>query len=74
MLRSALKQFAGNNLQFLSPRDPSMDAHSEPTTLLVSPARKVVRRWQGFVPPAELGLALREYLGEPNYAQMVTGN
>jgi Right handed beta helix region len=32
-------------------------------TLLISPDGAVVRRWQGFVSPAELGLTLRHYLG-----------
>lgn len=31
--------------------------------LLVSPAGEIVRRWDGFAPPAELGLALKYYLG-----------
>lgn len=31
--------------------------------LLISPAGEIVRRWDGFAPPAELGLALKHYLG-----------
>ena len=72
MLKSAQKQFDGNHLQVLCEHAGVNNANPGLTTLLVSPARKVVRRWQGFVPPAELGLALRQYLGEPNYAQMRT--
>ena len=69
MLQSAQKQFAANHLQVVH-FDGSNDALGGLTTLLVSPNRRVVRRWKGFVGPAELGLALREYLGEPNYAHM----
>jgi hypothetical protein len=32
---------------------------------LVSPSGRVVHEWQSFVPPAELGLALRRVLGAP---------
>lgn len=34
-----------------------------PVLLLISPAGEVLRRWQGFVSPAELGLTLKHYLG-----------
>ncbi|PYT23334.1 MAG: hypothetical protein DMG58_28310 [Acidobacteria bacterium] len=33
--------------------------------LLVSPESQVVRAWDGFAAPAELGLALKRYLGPP---------
>jgi hypothetical protein len=32
---------------------------------LVSPSGHVAHEWQSFVPPAELGLALRRVLGAP---------
>jgi hypothetical protein len=32
-------------------------------TVLVSPQGKVVARWTGFVPPAELGFAVRWHVG-----------
>lgn len=38
---------------------------SLPTTRLVSPDGTVVRRWDGFAPPADLGLSLRALLGPP---------
>jgi hypothetical protein len=41
-----------------------------PATMLISPDRKVVRAWRGFAPPAELGVALRHHLGDPDFAQM----
>jgi hypothetical protein len=36
-----------------------------PTTLLVGPDGNVVRRWEGFAPPADVGLALRSVIGPP---------
>ena len=36
-----------------------------PTTLLVAPNGKVLRRWEGFVDPADLGLTLRALIGPP---------
>lgn len=70
VLKSAEKQFAGNHLEVMFLRGRPTDAYSVPATLLVSPGRKVVRHWEGFVPPAELGLALREHIGAPDYAEM----
>ncbi len=34
-----------------------------PTTVIVSPEGKTVAQWEGFVPPAELGLTLRRLVG-----------
>jgi sugar phosphate isomerase/epimerase len=42
-----------------------------PTTLLVSPEGAVVRRWEGFANPADLGLTLRALLGPPAGAPTV---
>jgi hypothetical protein len=36
-----------------------------PTTALVAPDGRTVRRWTGLAPPAELGLLLRATLGPP---------
>jgi hypothetical protein len=36
-----------------------------PTTWLVGPDGRVVRRWEGFAPPADLGLTLRSLIGPP---------
>jgi hypothetical protein len=36
-----------------------------PTTFLVGPDGNVVRRWEGFAPPADLGLTLRSVIGPP---------
>ncbi len=36
-----------------------------PTTSLIAPDGRTVRRWTGLVPPAELGLLLRATLGPP---------
>jgi hypothetical protein len=43
----------------------AFSAAGVPTTVLVSPEGQVVRRWEGFVAPAALGLALRHHLGAP---------
>ncbi len=42
-----------------------------PATLLVSPDSRVVRRWEGFTPPADLGLTLRSLIGPPSGAPAV---
>jgi sugar phosphate isomerase/epimerase len=46
-------------------------AERSPTTLLVAPDGAVVRRWEGFAPPADLGLTLRALLGPPSGALAV---
>ena len=45
-------------------------------TVLVSPQGKVVARWDGFVPPGELGLAVRWHAGgwRPPTRQVTAGN
>ncbi len=40
-------------------------AKSLPTTVIVSPDGKTVSQWEGFVPPADLGLTLRRLVGPP---------
>jgi hypothetical protein len=42
-----------------------------PTTLLVGSDGRVVRRWEGFASPADLGLTLRQLLGPPGGAPPV---
>lgn len=39
-------------------------------TSLTAPSGAVVKQWNGFVGPAELGLGLRRAMGEPDYAGM----
>ncbi|WP_348270183.1 right-handed parallel beta-helix repeat-containing protein [Edaphobacter paludis] len=39
-------------------------------TMLLMPGGKIVARWKGFTGPSTLGLALRRWMGEPNYSQM----
>ncbi|MCW5983074.1 MAG: right-handed parallel beta-helix repeat-containing protein [Bryobacteraceae bacterium] len=43
----------------------SLKIDARPVTILVSPGGEIVRRWNGFVTPSELGLALRHRLGPP---------
>ncbi|MFZ0662902.1 MAG: right-handed parallel beta-helix repeat-containing protein [Acidobacteriaceae bacterium] len=40
------------------------------TTMLFAPDGKIAAQWKGFAGPAELGLAMRRAMGEPNYAGM----
>ena len=40
-------------------------AKSFPTTVIVSPEGKTVAQWEGFIPPADLGLTLRRLVGPP---------
>jgi hypothetical protein len=40
-------------------------AKSFPTTIIVSPNGKTVAQWEGFAPPADLGLTLRRLVGPP---------
>jgi hypothetical protein len=44
----------------MSPPDTTL-----PTTWLVAPDGRVVRRWAGLAPPADLGLTLRSLIGPP---------
>jgi hypothetical protein len=54
----------------LLPGEPNNGGGTLPWTRLISPDRKVVRQWRGFVPPGDLGMALRHFLGDPNFAEM----
>lgn len=40
-----------------------MGIRAAPSLLLISPSGEIVRRWDGFAAPAELGLTLKHYLG-----------
>ena len=52
--------------------EQSTGGGSEQTTLF-SPRGTVAGQWNGFAGPVQLGLALRQSLGEPIYAQMGVG-
>jgi hypothetical protein len=43
--------------------DRAVGAGKTPALVLVSPAGDIVRRWDGFAPPADLGLTLKHFLG-----------
>ena len=43
----------------------SLGIHRSPALLLISPSGQIVRRWEEFAWPAELGLTLRRHLGPP---------
>lgn len=40
-----------------------LGVHGAPVLLLVSPKGEIVRRWEGFAAPSDLGLTLKHYLG-----------
>jgi hypothetical protein len=46
-----------------SAASPAPAVESLPVLLLISPAGQVLGRWEGFAPPAELGLTLKHFLG-----------
>ena len=50
----------------------STDEHfpARPRTRLVAPDGSIVREWQNFVGPTEIGLAVRRALGTPIYSQI----
>jgi hypothetical protein len=50
------------------------DAPIHPRTRLIAPDGSVARQRQGFVGPAEIGLAARRPPGEPIYFQMECEN
>lgn len=43
-----------------------------PALMLVNAAGQIVWRHDGLIPPGDLGLALRTYLGNPDYAQLIS--
>jgi len=48
------------------------DSATQPKTRLLAPDGSIVRKWQDFVGPAEIGLTVRSALGEPRFSQMVS--
>ena len=75
------KQASGNESQQNAIRDLGMadiktseslghDMPARARTRLIGPGGSVVREWQDFVGPAEIGLAVRAALREPRYSQM----
>lgn len=42
-----------------------------PSVVLLDPEGRLMWRYQNLTPPAELGLALRAFVGSPNYAELV---
>ena len=53
------------NLGAVGTFSPVTEVAERPTTLLVAPGGRVVRRWEGLTAPADLGLTLRALLGPP---------
>jgi len=45
---------------------------SMPGLMLVNTAGQIVWRHHGLIPPGDLGLALRAYLGNPDYSQLIS--
>lgn len=49
--------------------EPASGSAAEQTTLLM-PGGSIAGRWNGFVGPTTLGLALRRWMGKPSFSQM----
>jgi hypothetical protein len=49
---------------------PASGSTSRAKTRLIAPGGSVVKDWEGFVGPTELGLALRKAYGVPRYSQL----
>lgn len=49
--------------------EPATGGAAERTTLS-TPGGRIAGQWSGFVGPSTLGLALRRWMGEPNFSQM----
>jgi len=63
IVESAHFQFPRLNIRFI-------ESSAEPSIALLDPEGRESWRHAGLPTPAELGLALRERLGEPNYAEL----
>ncbi len=55
---------------FVVAPDTEGKVSEKPLLLFISPEGHVIRAWSGFAGPAELGIAVRQKLGNPAYAQI----
>jgi len=69
-IRNAINDLDMKQVVFASAPASMTSSTEMPRTLLVSPNGKVVATWSTFPGPAELGIAVRQKLGEPAYSQI----
>lgn len=75
ILQNARRDESGNAIGDLSlggaqiTTRPAGDSPSRARTRLLAPGGSIAKEWQDFVGPIEIGLALREALGAPLYAE-----
>ena len=67
---NVIRDLAISDIETLEPASSEFPSH--PRTRLVAPDGSVVKEWQEFVGPAEIGLAVRRALGVPLYSQMIS--
>ena len=48
------------------------DNSGSPSVRLIARDGSNVKAWKGYVGPAEIGLAIRQLLGPPDYSQMLS--
>jgi hypothetical protein len=68
-LRSLISDYSLKECGLIFHEEPSESTEGI-SVKLVSPNGKVVRQWQGYPGPVELGIELRKWLGEPNYSHL----
>jgi Right handed beta helix region len=68
VIRNAVGDLSANGLS-ISMR-PAADASPRARMCLVTPRGSIAKRWDGYVGPTEIGLALRKFLSVPLYSQI----
>lgn len=69
-LSNAVSDLNFDAAQFAATPAADKDASDEPLLLFLSPAGHVIKAWRGFTGAADLGIAVRQKLGNPTYAQI----
>lgn len=74
--RPSTEESAANLIRDLAMNDIDLlmssgnDSQKHPETRLIAPDGSIVKEWQNFVGPVEIGLAVRRALGAPVYSQI----
>lgn len=67
-LQNAIRDLSMNDIETENPAAGEISSH--PRIRLVAPDGSIAREWGDFAGPAEIGLEVREALGEPRYSQI----